>query len=46
LGLWLCSQIMSNFHGKIQYEDVLTGGAKFILTLPITPPGDSDSGIN
>ena len=38
LGLWLCSQIMSNFHGKIQYEDVLTGGAKFILTLPITPP--------
>ena len=38
LGLWLCSQIMNNFGGHILYEDALGGGAKFILTLPITPP--------
>jgi signal transduction histidine kinase len=38
LGLWLCSQIMNNFGGKILYEDASIGGAKFILTLPITPP--------
>ena len=42
LGLWLCSQIMENFHGKISYEDAPGGGAKFILSLPITPPSGLD----
>ena len=42
LGLWLCSQIMDNFGGNILYEDALAGGAKFILSLPITPPRDSE----
>ncbi|WP_216231757.1 sensor histidine kinase [Polynucleobacter sp. MWH-Jannik1A5] len=43
LGLWLCSQILDNFHGKISYEDAPGGGAKFILSLPITPPSGLDS---
>ena len=36
LGLWLCAQIMENFSGKLSYEDMPKGGAKFILTLPAT----------
>ena len=41
LGLWLCSQILNNFGGKILFEDAIGGGAKFILTLPLAS-SDSD----
>ena len=34
IGLWLCAHIMSNFDGKISYQEVKGGGAKFILKLP------------
>ena len=35
IGLWLCANIFSNFGGKIAYQDVKGGGAKFILNFPI-----------
>lgn len=35
IGLWLCANILSNFGGKIAYQDVKGGGAKFILNFPI-----------
>lgn len=38
VGLWLCSYIMSNFGGKIAYEDNPEGGAIFALTLPVHSP--------
>ena len=38
VGLWLCSYIMSNFGGRIAYEDNPNGGATFVLTLPEYSP--------
>jgi signal transduction histidine kinase len=35
IGLWLCAHILSNFGGKIAYQEIKGGGAKFILNFPI-----------
>ena len=37
VGLWLCAHIMTNAGGKISYQDVSDGGAKFILSFPPVP---------
>ena len=34
LGLWLCRHIITRYGGSIYYEDVLGGGASFVLELP------------
>jgi C4-dicarboxylate-specific signal transduction histidine kinase len=34
LGLWLCKHIVSRYGGSIQYEDAVTGGARFVIKLP------------
>jgi C4-dicarboxylate-specific signal transduction histidine kinase len=34
LGLWLCRHIITRYGGSIYYEDVLSGGASFVLELP------------
>lgn len=34
LGLWLCKHIISRHGGRIHYEDVPSGGARFIVFLP------------
>jgi signal transduction histidine kinase len=34
LGLWLCKHIVTRYGGSIYYEDVVGGGAKFVLELP------------
>ena len=34
LGLWLCRHIVTRHGGEIWYEDVVSGGAKFVFTLP------------
>jgi C4-dicarboxylate-specific signal transduction histidine kinase len=34
LGLWLCKHIVTRYGGTIRYEDVLGGGAKFVIDLP------------
>jgi signal transduction histidine kinase len=39
VGLWLCAHIMTNAGGKISYQDVSDGGAKFILSFPPVPKG-------
>jgi len=36
LGLWLCSHIIARYGGSIHHEDVLGGGAKFVVRFP--PP--------
>jgi signal transduction histidine kinase len=35
LGLWLCKHIVTRYAGSIQYEDMVGGGAKFIVELPL-----------
>ena len=37
VGLWLCAYIMRNAGGKITYQDAPGGGAKFMLSFPMTP---------
>jgi signal transduction histidine kinase len=34
LGLWLCKYVVSHHDGKIWYESVQTGGARFYLEFP------------
>jgi C4-dicarboxylate-specific signal transduction histidine kinase len=34
LGLWLCKHIVTRYGGSIHYEDVLGGGARFVVKLP------------
>lgn len=34
LGLWLCKHIVTRYGGLIQYEDVVGGGARFVIKLP------------
>ena len=34
LGLWLCKHIVTRYSGSIHYEDVIGGGAKFVIELP------------
>ena len=34
LGLWLCKHIITRYGGSIHYEDVLEGGARFVIKLP------------
>jgi signal transduction histidine kinase len=34
LGLWLCKHIVTRYGGSIRHEDVLGGGARFIVELP------------
>jgi signal transduction histidine kinase len=34
LGLWLCQHIITRHGGRIRYEDVPSGGARFIIFLP------------
>jgi signal transduction histidine kinase len=34
LGLWLCKHIITKYGGSIHYEDVLGGGARFVVELP------------
>jgi len=34
LGLWLCKNIVTRYGGSIQYEDVVGGGARFVIKLP------------
>jgi C4-dicarboxylate-specific signal transduction histidine kinase len=34
LGLWLCKHIVTRYGGSIQYEDVVAGGARFVIQLP------------
>ena len=34
LGLWLCKHIITRHNGKIWHENILTQGARFIITLP------------
>jgi C4-dicarboxylate-specific signal transduction histidine kinase len=34
LGLWLCKHIVTRYGGFIQYEDVVAGGARFVIKLP------------
>ena len=34
MGLWLCKHIVTRYHGSIHYEDVVGGGAKFVVNLP------------
>jgi signal transduction histidine kinase len=34
LGLWLCKHIVTRYGGSIHYEDVIGGGARFIVELP------------
>ena len=34
LGLWLCQHIITRYGGSIHYEDVLDGGARFVIQLP------------
>ena len=36
LGLWLCKHIVTRYSGSIHYEDVVGGGAKFVVALPLT----------
>ena len=36
LGLWLCKHIVTRYSGSIHYEDVVGGGARFIVKFP--PP--------
>ncbi|MBU3604519.1 ATP-binding protein [Polynucleobacter sp. AP-Kaivos-20-H2] len=36
LGLWLCKHIVTRYSGSIHYEDVVGGGAKFVVELPLT----------
>lgn len=35
LGLWLCRHIVTRYSGSIHYEDVVGGGAKFVVELPL-----------
>jgi signal transduction histidine kinase len=35
LGLWLSKHILTRYGGSIHYEDVVGGGAKFIVKLPV-----------
>jgi C4-dicarboxylate-specific signal transduction histidine kinase len=34
LGLWLCRHIVTRYSGSIHYEDVVGGGARFIVKFP------------
>lgn len=34
LGLWLCKHIVTRYGGSIHCEDILGGGAKFVVRLP------------
>ena len=34
LGLWLCKHIVTRYGGSIYYDDVVGGGAKFVIELP------------
>jgi signal transduction histidine kinase len=34
LGLWLCKHIVTRYCGSIHYEEVVVGGAKFVVQLP------------
>jgi len=34
LGLWLCKHIVTRYEGSILYEDVVGGGARFVIKLP------------
>lgn len=34
LGLWLCKHILTRYGGSIHYEDVIGGGAMFVIELP------------
>jgi len=34
LGLWLCKHIVTRYSGSIHYEDVVGGGARFIVKFP------------
>jgi signal transduction histidine kinase len=34
LGLWLCKHIVTRYSGSIHYEEVIGGGAKFVIELP------------
>jgi hypothetical protein len=34
LGLWLCKHIVTRYGGSIHYEDVVGGGATFVVELP------------
>ena len=36
-GLWLCRHIIARHGGKIWYEDVRGGGARFVFELPLRP---------
>lgn len=38
LGLWLCKYILTRHEGNIQYEAAPTGGARFIVELPVSKP--------
>ena len=38
LGLWLCKHIVTRYSGSIHYEDVVGGGARFIVKFP--PPAN------
>jgi signal transduction histidine kinase len=35
LGLWLCRHIITRYGGSIYYDDVIGGGAKFVVELPL-----------
>ncbi len=36
IGLWLCKHIVTRNGGSIYYEDTLSGGAKFVVQLPLS----------
>jgi signal transduction histidine kinase len=38
LGLWLCKHIITRHGGKIFYRDVESGGAQFVIRLPLKSP--------
>ena len=39
LGLWLCKHIVTRYGGSIHYEDVMGGGARFVVKLPAVVEG-------
>ena len=34
LGLWLCKHIVTRYSGSIHHEDIVGGGARFVIKLP------------
>ena len=37
LGLWLCKHVVTKYGGSIHHEDVVGGGACFVMEVPAAP---------